>query len=59
MERATTSKKGKDFRENYSLHWILDEAFKDTDGEHIVKESCNNYGERVYHVARSHKNYYR
>ena len=55
----TTSKKGKAFRGNYYLHWILAEAFQDIDAEHIVKESRKNYGESGYHVARSLKNYYR
>ena len=59
MERDPTSKKGKSFRGNYSLHWILAEAFQDPDAEHIVKESRKNYWLSGYHVARSLKNYYR
>ena len=42
-----------------SLHWILAEAFQDTDAEHVVKDSCKNYGESGYHVSRSLNNYYR
>ena len=59
LERAPSSKRGKSFRGIYSLHWILAEAFQDTNAEHIVKESHNNYGESGYHEARSLKNYYR
>ena len=59
LERDPASKKGKAFWGNYSLHWILDGEFQDTDAEHIVKEPCKNYGERGYHVSRSLKNYYR
>ena len=42
-----------------SLHWILAEAFQDTDAEYVVKDSCTNYGESGYHVARYLKDYYR
>ena len=59
LERATTNKKGKYFQENTSLHWILAEAFQDTDAEHVVKDSYNNYGESGYHLAINLKNYYR
>ena len=37
LEKAPTSNKGKDFQENYSLHWILSKSFQDTDDEHTVK----------------------
>ena len=59
LERDTTSKQGKAFLENYSLHWTLAEAFQDIDDEHIVKEPRKNYGESGYHAARSLNSYYR
>ena len=59
LERDPAIKKGKDFWGNYSLHWILAEAFQDTKTGKIVKEYRKNCGDSGYHVARSLKNYYR
>ena len=44
LKRAPTNKKVKSFHENTSLHWILAEAFQNTDAKHLVKDYRNNYG---------------
>ena len=51
--------RGRARNENKSLHWVLYEAFRDTDVEHITQEAAKKHKESGHHSHKLILNYYR
>ena len=51
--------RGRARNENKSLHWVLYEAFRDTDVEHIIQEAARKHKESGHHSHKLILNYYR